>query len=256
MDDFDQACYAKPFLKEVILRLDFVPNTLNIASGVLGSISKAALRSFPILEEQEVVEQQILFNPTLADSPQGKTIKTTNYIYHGKNREKSLTIAGDLLVVQVRSYKSYDGFLKSILPILRVLEEQTPDLETHRIGFRFVNSIEIEKGDPLEWKDYINEKMLGVIDITDDRKRIKRAFNVVEYAYDDLNLKHQFGVVNPDYPAVVRRKQFILDLDCSLTGPNAITDAEGFLNSAHAVIQKHFELSITDETRKLMKKKS
>lgn len=69
-------------------------------------------------------------------------------------------------------------------------------------------------------------------------------------------MKQQFGIANPDYPAVIRKKQFVIDIDAYAHGVFELADIKQFLVDSHSKIQDIFEKSITDETRALMKKKA
>lgn len=48
--------------------------------------------------------------------------------------------------------------------------------------------------------------------------RIFRGCFTVEYNFGEIYLKCQFGIANPDYPALIKRRQFILDIDAYSAG--------------------------------------
>ena len=70
--------------------------------------------------------------------------------------------------------------------------------------------------------------------------------------YDEIKLRMQTGIYNPDYPAKIKKLDFILDLDAFIDTPHVVTDVEGFFDDIHEKIQEKFESCITDEMRKVL----
>ena len=63
------------------------------------------------------------------------------------------------------------------------------------------------------------------------------------------NLRFNFGIHNPDYPAIIKQKVFILDIDVY---HNGIQNKEDIISNSkvfHDKIQEFFEFSITEEFR-------
>ena len=77
---------------------------------------------------------------------------------------------------------------------------------------------------------------------------------VLEYAIldKDLSVRLQYGYYNPDYPAIMKREDFIIDIDSYSTGIIYREDIEQFINDMHCEDQKCFETMITEELRKNM----
>ena len=85
-----------------------------------------------------------------------------------------------------------------------------------------------------------------------DSGACSRNFLVSEYLYDEIKLRMQTGIYNPDYPAKIKKLDFILDLDAFIDTPHVVTDVEGFFDDIHEKIQEKFESCITDEMRKVL----
>ena len=152
-----------------------------------------------------------------------------------------------------RGYKTYENLLEDIDAPLKEFFSDYKDLTSGRLGLRYVNVIEVDDGNPLEWKEYLNEDMLGIIDFNQDKEFLTRMFHILEHNFDGLLVKFQFGIANPDYPAPVRKKQFVLDIDAYSHGAFEYGDISDFVAQAHEKIQSLFETSITDKTRDLMR---
>ena len=84
---------------------------------------------------------------------------------------------------------------------------------------------------------------------------VSRVFHNVEYSFDDFNLRYQFGMHNPDYPAPIKKKSFILDLDAYYQGIQDKDEIQKNLDKYHDKIQEVFELSITDKLRTILNEK-
>ena len=94
--------------------------------------------------------------------------------------------------------------------------------------------------------------LLGAFELPDRTEELSRVFEIVEFNYGDSQLRCQFGMPNPDYPAPIRRKLFVLDLDAYRTGLMDPDEVPDLLDDFHARIKEIFEQSITDGLRRLM----
>jgi uncharacterized protein (TIGR04255 family) len=250
---YENVCYKTPFLKEVIFRIDFPSPIDGVEKQLSNKLTKAILEKFPISEPQKAHAQEFQFS---GPSFQAKTSEIMQWVFHGKNREKSLTIEPASLVISVRDYKTYENFIADFKHILTVLFDEYKEIAVGRIGLRYVNLIDLNEPEPLEWKVYVNEDILGIIDFHEEKKFLTRVFHIVEYNFDGLSVKYQFGIANPDYPAQIKKKQFVLDIDAYSHGAFDFGDILNCVNDAHEKIQDIFERSITNKTRQLMKQQN
>lgn len=246
---YEDVCYKNPFLKEVIFKVDFPSPPKNIAKELPDKLLKAILSKFPISEPQKAHSQELQFS---GDAVHAKTSEFIQWVFHGKSREKSLIITPDAFSYTNRSYETYEKFVEDIVEILKVLFDNLKELTTSRVGLRYINVISVKEDNPLVWNDYINEEILGVIDFHDENQFLTRAFHILEYNFDGLAVKYQFGIANPDYPAVIRKKQFVIDVDAYSHGAFEYTEISQFIEDGHSKIQDIFEKTITDKTRELM----
>lgn len=246
---YEDACYKKTFLKDVIFRLDFGSSVEAFQRALPQKLATAALQQFPISEPQKGRAQKFVVSDT---DVQTETKETVQWAYHGRNREKTLIISSDEIIVSNRKYESFESFRKDIDEILRLLFATQKDLSVGRFGLRYINVLEIPDGNPLSWSEYVNGETLGIIDLNKDTEAISRAFHVIEFNYDGQQVKVQFGIQNPDYPAPVKRRQFVLDIDVFVHGALSYEDVCKHIDAAHERIQDFFENSITDKTRTLM----
>ncbi|TDE50106.1 TIGR04255 family protein [Flavobacterium sp. GT3P67] len=95
----------------------------------------------------------------------------------------------------------------------------------------------------------MNPDLTSIFRVTQNQKNIIRAFHNLEIKNDEIMLKFQYGMNNPDYPAVIKKKSFILDFDASFTGILKHHEIDTYIMKQHSEIQKQFEFSITEKLR-------
>jgi uncharacterized protein (TIGR04255 family) len=138
------------------------------------------------------------------------------------------------------------------MAVVTALEKQFPDLRGKRLGFRYINRIEIPDASPLQWEEYIDAQLLGLFQKFGRVDELLRLFHVIELKRNDVIVKFQFGVYNPDFPALIKRPQFIIDQDARYSGLIDWQNITGYLDQAHEAARSLFEDSITDKLRERM----
>lgn len=247
---YENICYKKPFLVEAVVRFDFASQIPEFEKGLPARVSTAALKKFPIFEPQKTQLHELQFG----DAVEAKSSVTEiiNLIYHGLEKEKTLNITPNSLDVTIKNYHTFELFMEDVLAPLSALCEAFPELRASRVGIRYVNVINLTGGNPLDWNDYVNPKLIGVIDFH-EKENLSRAFQMLEYNFEEDATKFQFGLVNPDYPAKIKRREFVLDIDAFSVGAFDYQGILGKINKGHERIQELFESSITQTTRENMK---
>ena len=246
---YDRVRYSKPFLKEVILRVDFAAPQKAFTKTLPDKVANAALLHFPIAEPVQALAQELQITPREVKQ---KRSEFTEWNFHGREREKRLAISPLFIFTTHGSYRTYEELKQEFLAVMEVLFAEFPDLRASRMGLRYINNIDIEDTDPLKWDRYIDASLLCLFSRFHDPDHLTRLFHIVEFKYDDLQVKLQFGLPNPDFPAVIRKPIFILDVDGYVQGLQDLADIKVNVDHAHAQVQRLFEQSITDDLRELM----
>ena len=97
---------------------------------------------------------------------------------------------------------------------------------------------------------WIDDKFYTAIAAHKDEKTT-RLLTTLEYAVieKDLNVRLSYGYDNPDYPAIMKREDFIIDIDAYSMGIIYQEDIGQFIDDMHSEVQKCFETMITDDYR-------
>ena len=251
---YEQICYESPFLKEVVVRIDYPSFLSGNEESLPKKIEAAILSNFPIPEPRTLHAHEVLITDATS---QTSKVEMKEWVFHGKDRDKTLIVGQTYLTLSIKKYKNFENLVSEIKAPLEAIYRNFADLISNRIGLRYINVIDIKKSsDPLNWKGYINKDMLALLGLDFNKSAIARVFSIMEYNIDGLLLKAQFGIPNPDYPAAVKQKQFVIDLDAYSFGAYTHDQINELIHKSHGLIQDFFEKSITAKTRNLMKPKT
>jgi uncharacterized protein (TIGR04255 family) len=250
-DIFAPICYRKNFLKEVIARVDLLSPLPAVDDALPASLAEVAVRTFPIPEPREALHRAVQIGPEGVSSSE-KRLK--EWRFHGRDRTKTLTISREAVLVQHTTYQTYELVRDEFSGILERVAQLFPEAQPSRVGLRYVNSIELPEGNPTDWSSYLAPPLLSLFGFPPeaDRPALARVFHNLELSLDAFSIRYRLGMHNPDYPARIRQKVFVLDLDAYLQAYVEIQQVTRLLDKFHQTIQQYFELSITDGLRSIM----
>jgi uncharacterized protein (TIGR04255 family) len=250
------ARYKRNYLTHVIIKVDF-EGVLSIDNELPPAIAKKASSIFPLFEPKPSAHQE--FNISADGAKLVKRIESTNWIFRGTNREKVLSISREnlqkehtSLMVDYSKYESFDNTKNEFISILDAILDTFPESKIIRVGLRYINSINLNEKNPFTWNKYINSTLLNSFKFVKDREFISRSFHNLELKYDDMNVRFQYGMHNPDYPSVIKKKEFILDYDAYFSGEQDKNEIPKRLETYHDYIESLFENSIKDGLRDKM----
>lgn len=243
---YDQVCYQKSFLKQVIVKVDFASPLVEIQKGVPTKLLNTIIKTFPIIEPAEMLAHELSIN---GDSVQSKQTMIKQWNYFTKDRSSQLTLSSESIFVLYVSYKSFEETKEQFAVVIDALSKAFQDTKSSRFGLRYINEIDLPLEDPTKWLEYINPQLLSNREFFDENDTLTRLINIAELQYDDINVRFQFGIPNPDYPAPVKRPLFVLDLDASVSQAHDLTEVLPYMEVAHQRIQTIYERSITNELR-------
>lgn len=249
METLSGICYAKTFLTEVIVKVSFVSPVPELYSTLPTDVARAALRSFPIDEPKPAVTQAITISKDDISSIKKEFIE---WNFYGPNREKRLAISPEVILMVHNKYERFELFRDEFCQVTEPLFEALPQAQASRIGLRFINQVVTPGVDPLSWEEHIAPELLGILKYRIENAKPSRLFHTIENSFDGFNLRFQFGIFNPDYPAPICQRQFILDFDAYYRGLVDSRDIQKNMELFHTQIQVLYERSITQQLRDLM----
>lgn len=242
----ESKCYKQNYLTEVIAKVDFFSPEESIKKKLPQNIVDVAKTKFPLAEPQNIVANELKF------SKSGQQViqhEQTHWHFHGADREKKLVITPESAFIVYTKFEKYSQLQQEFNDICDVLGSTFPELGVKRLGLRYVNNIRSGETNPLEWGDYINRDLIRMFKFNNMQKSLTRLMNIVEYRIDDVNVRFQFGMHNPDYPSLIKQKIFVLDLDGYSNEFRPLVGITEYLDELHKPIQTMFEKSITAKFR-------
>jgi len=243
-------CYKKPFLREVIVRVDFATALERLEKGTPVKLLTAIVSSFPIVEPPaDLAVHEVHISDASVDR---KTRALKQRKFCSKDRTRELTLTGESFFIQFKRYSSYAETREQFETITAALCVEFPDAVASRFGLRYINQISIDLPDPTRWSDYIDARLLASRNFIDAADELTRIITINELKYGDLGLRFQYGMPNPDHPAPIKQPLFVLDLDASVNQAHSLNDTLAYRDEGHTRIQNLFERSITQTLREKM----
>jgi len=237
--------YRNNYITSVIARLDYVSPVPELEPDVLSPSLKAAVSSrFPMAEREEVT-----FEVNLEGKALSQTKRTSTF--YSQDRGKKLAIASDHFYLEVKRHAGYEALHDDFMAVATEVMGAHA-VEGRRLGLRYVNRVEPGGLNPLAWSRYIDKRLLCSLKFSPSVGELARAFHQLAFNNEDWMLVLRFGLYNPDFPAAVRKKQFILDYDAYSERPVSLRDIGPLCDQFHSAIVKVFEQSITDALREKM----
>lgn len=246
--------YKKTFLSNVIVRVDF-PNHLKTHEDLPSILTKAILELFPISEPKKMIVKTIKFTPENKFEIEDEDLHRIEWNYYGKNREKHLVITPDSFFITYKEYESFDNLNSEFLAILEKIFEIFSDIHVNRLGLRYINEIALPyQTDLLNWEKYLDNNLLSLFSVAkdEDRGKIARGMNNLILNYGDMILNFKYGMYNPDMPAPIRKKIFVLDYDVYYEDLQDFSEIKDNLIRFHDLIEESFESHIKEELRRVM----
>jgi len=255
-DQYEDVCYQAPFLRQVVLRLDFLEALAPLAASPPESVRGRLRSDFPLLAVKEATQKQVQLTLGTDGQPlqrverEGTTIY--EWVFQNERRSSSVTFTASHVAIVYSQYRSFEELVRHLIALLDALDTLSSDFSSKRIGLRYINNIEIHGPDPLDWSDYIHPDLLRAVSFCEQKESVSRAFGIIEQHLGTAYVRFQYGIANPDHPAPVRRRAFVLDFDAYSDVSIQRGKVEGTVKRLHSVIQHLFERSILDQLRSMM----
>jgi len=170
--------------------------------------------------------------------------------FHNTERDKSLTLNPHFMQILLTKYHSEDNFQQDlILPISNIIGSR-PSTIISRTGIRFINVFDFDGLDDFNSiLGYFSDSIVSPITSIKDSQKCIRSFLINEFMEGDIKWRVQTGYFNPDYPALIKKHHFVIDIDAYINFPHSISDVSQYFDSFHKIIQSTFESLITNKLR-------
>ncbi|WP_330085268.1 TIGR04255 family protein [Methylocystis iwaonis] len=247
---FEDVCYKKSFLTEVVARIDFVAPVTAFDKNISGKALKKIGSHFPIFEPRESIAQHIEVGPD--GGVKQKELRGKQWNFFGREREKQLIIEPGAIYVRYTKYSRFEDLKDEFQEAVNAIDQEASGIVAQRFGLRYINQFDFEELKLSNVNTYFTESLLGTVPFSGYARNLTRNFHIVELKFDEIDVRFQFGFPNTDYPAVMKRPTFVVDIDAYALTIHPITNSIQYIEAAHGHIQKLFEESVTNEMRSRM----
>lgn len=240
---YQDVSYSKNFISEVVCRLDFASPIVEFKNSMPKEIYSVIKKHYPIAEPQDVIGTELSINPI--SGPVINQVTTKQWVFLSRDRKNKCTVEPNSVIFSSSVYTVFEDARSAYLSILEAIMEYKPENQGKRLGLRFINTI------PLKGHDaWIDGKFYTAISAHKDEKTTK-LLTTLEYAVirKDLNVRLIYGYNNPDYPAIIKREDFVIDIDAYSASIIYHDDLAQFIDDMHSEVQSCFETMITDDFR-------
>lgn len=240
---YEEICYKRNYIEEVICRIDFASPIIELKTSMPKNVFDVVKQYFPIAEPQDIIGTELKIDPL--SGPTVHQIATKQWVFWARNRFNRCTIEPQSVVFSIRQYNVFEELENAINEILDVIMKTYPDNQGKRLGLRYINNISIEKG-----SNWIENKFFDALSEHKNEKTT-RLLTTLEYAnYDkDLSIRLMYGYNNPDYPSIMKKDEFVIDIDSYTTSIIYQEDISKYITDMHQEVQACFEKMITDSFR-------
>ncbi len=245
--------YKHNYLTSVTARLDFAVPPEDLDKDLPEDLSAELKKDFPIAAiPVEIFKQAVGVNPLGANVEIQRLEKWKRWDFYNKRKEKFIRIERDFFCIQYNTYKTFRTLKSDFLKLVKLTNSFFPDMTFTRLGLRYIDTFSFPKElKPIDWKKWVNKKLLVSLSVPPlkEQRFITRALQTLELNYEDMQLRFVYGIFNTDYPAPVKRKDFIFDTDAFCACLLEAEEIDLKLGMLHTKIKEFFEANITPAMR-------
>ena len=253
-----QVCYVQNFLSKVVLRADFGTHPLKFDAEV-SKFSAGIVDRFPHVSSNSLLHVHVeVGGPAVGGGGVKHTNVGTQWVYT-KMPTGTVQVILEPTFIALEygpgDYESFIAFVAEFSLLLDQLYSAFGAFPLDRIGLRYVNEIRLP-GKALEWSGIIREELItAVMAPAVTGGRLLRSMHQVVELHGEDQVLFNYGLFNPDFPAPVVQRFFILDIDSSRSGVIQKDEAIACVNQLNGYAVVVFESSIGDGLRDVMEVK-
>jgi uncharacterized protein (TIGR04255 family) len=248
-----EMCYERDFLSRVILRADFTGSPISLPNEPSEFTRKVADR-FPVATSTPV--RDVMFNVTDVGGAIVNNHDRGHQWSHRKSVDGTIVVILEADFISLEygpaDYKGYAQIAEDFAYIADALGESFGIPEFSRVGLRYINEIRLP-GRALDWDGVIAP---GLISTTLHRVvadgRLQRSMHQLCELHGDDQVLLTHGLFNPDFPAPLVQKHYIIDIDCSRNGQISAGDSKAVVKRLNSLAASTFEGCIDEKLRKEM----
>jgi len=233
-------------IAEIIIRVDLLQPVATINKALTKAVKEKIKQKFPVADQQLISQQSVIITD---GQPSSEVINFTEWNFYNTERTRMMKIIPQALIATSSEHISFESFKSDFIMILRSFLKSFKESQPARLGLRYIYRFEELEGDPFDWKEHFSPSITNSIDFIGQSVNLSRWIQVLEFSFNDFNVRYQYGMPNPDYPAPIRRKLFVLDFDAYYMGLQSVDEIEANLNKFYEKIQEMLKRTMLHSER-------
>lgn len=248
--------YKKDYITNFIIRFDYN----DIKEEILEDLQKIFESKYKfIINETKMVETgkiKVDFEKKQSEI-KSEGIKKEFSLFNVERTER-LKFSSDMFIYETIKYTGYDSIKGIIKEFIDIINKNGKEELFNRMGMRYINNIELpyeKKEEIFDWGDYINEKIWNNNQFIDNSNLLQK-ITVQEFksGNKDSNIifRLQTGIPNPNKPAEIIKKNFLIDIDGFTMNVEKMINAFSKLQEIHDELSNIFDNCIEEKLIKIM----
>ncbi len=209
----EDICYKRNFLERVVIRVDLASAPGFLSREMPSTLRKKIQEAFPIIEPREVQTRRVKMSMDAKDHFEAAIVeKYPEWLFHSLDRKQSFGVSREAVWIQERAYTSFAALQQTFLALTREIPGQE-EVGISRLGLRYINVIESREGNPIRWDGLFDQRLLDAakFEPTAAGSRLSQALLELSWVVDGSQLRMKAGMPNPDRPAPISRRHFVLE---------------------------------------------
>jgi len=202
--------YPRNFVQQVIFRIDFPISIEQLeAEQRPVSFQKALLQWLPIAQEHQQRGVEFRFTPNGQESHE---VAKTTYHFLSDDEARKVGLDKDFLFVEEKRFVSFEAFRKLVEATVDALFAAYADTTINRLGLRYVNVLPPDPATKEGFRAMIPEGLVAPLSFYWG-ENVSRLLTTYEKLDGSRRTRVTTGWANPDYPSVLNRLDYLIDID-------------------------------------------
>lgn len=204
------AHYPRNFIQRVIFRLDFPICIKQLeAEERPVSFQRVLLQKLPIAQEHQQRGIEFRFTP---DGQESHEIAKTTYHFLSDDEARKVALDRHFLFVEENRFVSFEAFRKLVVVAIDALFATYVDTTINRLGLRYLNVIPPDPATEKGILAMIPKDLVAPLSFYWG-KNVSRLLTTYEKLDGSRRTRVTTGWNNPDYPSVLNRLDYLIDID-------------------------------------------
>ncbi len=246
MVDFDFQNESISLDSRILFFLNYQP-IVSIQKELLPGFLQAIKDSFTQPEEVKSFIWQMMQKS--GEAPQQESSTVSQWRFTDKDKLVGAVIGPEALIVEAPKLQSFSPFRTFVEILIGAFTKAYQDVKFTKIALRVIHTVIIKTGNALTWDGYISPSFRTAIPNSESETNgLARVIVQRVYKKENCLAIFNFGLPNPEFPNVITRRQFVLDVECNTkdVSPDVVKQVDEFRNLVRELLISSTENLLKD----------